>query len=70
MQCLLTVKEKSMTHSNSVSALDNIDELPHPAVTVCDTSSPILPRPVSLLLDIADSGRINFGGSMRLPASK
>jgi hypothetical protein len=71
MQCLLTVKGKSMTYSNSVSGIDNVDDLLDPAaVTVCDTSSPILPRPVSLLPDIADSGRISFGASMRLPSSK
>jgi hypothetical protein len=60
-----------MTYSNTVSALNNIDELPPPAAAiVCDPSASVLPRPVSLLPDIADSGRICFGAAMRRPLSK
>jgi hypothetical protein len=71
MQCLLTAKGKSMTHSNSVSGLDNIDDLPHPAAAIVrDPSASILPRPVSSQPNIADTGRISFGASMRIRSSK
>jgi hypothetical protein len=60
-----------MTSSNSVSGLDNIDDLPLPAaVTVRDPSVPALPRPVSSQSNIADSGRISFGAGMRIRSSK
>lgn len=38
------------------------DALPCPATT--------LPRPVSVQLDTADSGRISFGAGFRLPAKQ
>lgn len=67
MQCLLTVKEKPMTYSNTVSGLDNTDDLPRPtAASVRDPSAPTLPRPVSSQPNIADSGRISFGHSFRI----
>jgi hypothetical protein len=56
-----------MTYSNTVSALDNIDELPRPAAAIVrDPSASVLPRPVSTQPDIADNGRISFGGGYRL----
>jgi hypothetical protein len=67
MQCLLTAKGNSVTHSHSVSALDNIDDLPHPAAAIVrDPSAPALPRPVSTQPDIADRGRIRFGHGFRI----
>jgi hypothetical protein len=56
-----------MTYSNTVSGLDNIDDLPRPiAASVRDPSSSALPRPVSTQPDIADSGRISFGNAFRI----
>jgi hypothetical protein len=56
-----------MTYSNAVSGPDNIDELPRPAASsVRDASGSALPRPVSLVPNVADSGRITFGGGYRL----
>jgi hypothetical protein len=67
MQCLLTVKEKSMTHSNTVSGLNNTDDLPRPAAAVVpNPSASTLPRPVSSQPDIADTGRISFGHGFRI----
>jgi hypothetical protein len=66
MQCSFTVKGKSMTYSNTVSGLDNTDDLPRPAAAIVrDPSAPVLPRPASLP-NIADSGRISFGFGLRL----
>ncbi len=70
MQCLLTVKGKPMTYSNSVSGLDNIDDLPRPAAAIVrEPCASVLPRPVSSP-NIADSGRISFGAGMRIRSSK
>jgi hypothetical protein len=71
MQCSFTVKGKSMTYSNTVSGLDNTDDLPRPAAeTVRNLSASVLPRPVSTQPDIADSGRISYGYGCRLHRSK
>jgi hypothetical protein len=60
-----------MTYSNTVSGLDNIDDLPRPAAAIVrDPSASVLPRPVSTQPDIADSGRISFGHGCRLLRSK
>jgi hypothetical protein len=56
-----------MTYSNTVSDIDNTDDLPRPvAATVRGHSAPALPRPVSSQPDIADSGRISFGHAFRI----
>lgn len=59
-----------MTSSNVTANFDNTDELPIPVtVTVAVSSAIALPRPISSVADIADSGRISFGAGYRL-ASK
>jgi hypothetical protein len=56
-----------MTYSNTVSGLDNTDDLPRPAAAIVrDPSASVLPRPVSTQPDIVDSGRISFGQGFRL----
>ena len=56
-----------MTHSNTVSGLDNTDDLPRPAAAIVrNPSASALPRPVSAQPDIADSGRIIFGHGFRI----
>jgi hypothetical protein len=56
-----------MTYSNTVSGLDNTDELPRPTAAIArNPSASALPRPVSTQPDIADSGRISFGQGYRL----
>jgi hypothetical protein len=58
-----------MIRPNVAGFHSDTEHLP-PAVADCgkDQSLAGLPRPVSSLPDIADSGRISFGAAMRLPA--
>jgi hypothetical protein len=59
-----------MTSSSTVSNANNTDELPLPVSSFVKTpSGSVLPRPISSLPSIADSGRISFGAGFRL-ASK
>jgi hypothetical protein len=56
-----------MISTNTVSSVDNIDELPRPATAiVSNPSASVLPRPVSTQPDIADTGRVTFGHSFRI----
>jgi hypothetical protein len=56
-----------MTHSITISDLDNTDEFPAiPSVSRPAPSATVLPRPMASTPNVADSGRITFGAGYRL----
>jgi hypothetical protein len=60
-----------MTSSIAILIAADTNHLPPPcSIFTQDNSTPVLPRPMSSIPNVVDSGRIKFGASMRLPLSR